>query len=276
MLAPDIGHLARSDARSHCRTTFCARTRVCMSASKPSCHKQGMSGASPRQSSALFSAQAILEGAFLPGLSVAEAALFSTTAHWLDQTISKPHPELGRSGDVCPWTRRTHQLGRLFLTSIASCDPVHVDGRMSSLLTEFGALANLGGALDTFRAIVVVFPALAPAASAEFMITTHRRLKPAFLKNRMMLGEFYPGCPKPGLHNPSFRPLHAPLPLLVIRAMVEPDLRFLTDQDAFLDFYLDAFGERGFDNVRQLLRDSSELLDPEHVGRLRRRVSLVY
>lgn len=147
---------------------------------------------------------------------------------------------------------------------------------MLHLLAEFRALANLGGALDTFRAIVVVFPSLAPSTSAEFMVKTHRRLKPAFLKNRMMLGEFYPGCPKPGLHNPSFRPLDAPHPLLVIRAMVEPDLWFLTDQDAFIDSYLDAFGERGFDNLRQLLRDSSDRLDPEHVRRLRRRVSLVY
>jgi hypothetical protein len=141
------------------------------------------------------------------------------------------------------------------------------------LLAKFQSLKS-PDALDTFRAIVVVFPALLPAAGAQFVVETHRRLKPMFLQHRMMLGEFYPGCPKPGLHNPDFRPLQAPHPLLVIRAMVEADLWFLTDKDEFVEAYLDAFGERGRNNLRQLLREPGQALDAECLRRLRRHVDL--
>ncbi|MEO0867043.1 MAG: DUF6875 domain-containing protein, partial [Cyanobacteria bacterium J06642_11] len=55
-----------------------------------------------------------------------------------------------------------------------------------------------------------------------------RRLKPFFVEKRLMLGEFYPGNQSPGLHNPDFRPLQSPVPMLVIRSMTEPDLPFLS------------------------------------------------
>ena len=252
-----------------------------MSASKPPCHSRGTVGslqpmaAAHQPAPALYSAQAILAGEVFPELSDVESEIFSHTAQWLEQSISRPNPELGRLGDVCPWTRRTLQLGRLFVASIASCEPAHVDASLLQLLDTFQSLGGLDGAQDTFRAIVALFPRLEPGAGAAFTVAVHARLKPTFLKHRMMLGEFYPGCPKPGLRNPNFRPLTAPYPLLVMRAMVEPDLWFLTDQDAFVDAYLNAFGERGVDNLRQLLRESAATMDPERVRCLRRRVSLV-
>jgi hypothetical protein len=44
----------------------------------------------------------------------------------------------------------------------------------------------------------------------------------------MMIGEFWPGHTMPGLHNHSFRPLAAPVPMLAIRHMVVSDLLFLS------------------------------------------------
>jgi hypothetical protein len=52
-------------------------------------------------------------------------------------------------------------------------------------------------------------------------------LKPGFADAGLMLGEFHPRHDRPGLHNPTFRPLVAPLHLLVVRELVRADLRFL-------------------------------------------------
>ena len=46
-----------------------------------------------------------------------------------------------------------------------------------------------------------------------------------------MLGEFHNRTETPGLHNPQFRPLRSPIPLLAIRFMVESDLPFLKNTD---------------------------------------------
>lgn len=222
----------------------------------------------------LYSVTDVLRGERFDALSGEENALFAATAHWLDTAISRPNAAVGRAGDVCPWTRRTLQLNRLFLAAIRDTAASSLDAAMVSLLCRFQGLAT-ADARDTFRAIVAVFPGVSGAAGAQLVVETHRRLKPMFLGNRMMLGEFYPNCPKPGLRNPSFRPLEAPHPLLVIRAMVEADLLFLTDQDEFVAAYLAAFGERGRANVLQLLQSSSQLLDADCERRLRQQVGLV-
>ena len=57
-----------------------------------------------------------------------------------------------------------------------------------------------------------------------------------------MIGEFHSAPPaKAGLHNPDFRPLYSPIPLLAIRNMVATDYPFLkSDQDMFRA-YLERF-----------------------------------
>jgi hypothetical protein len=53
------------------------------------------------------------------------------------------------------------------------------------------------------------------------------RLKPLFVNDGLMLGEFHELNESPGLHNPDFRPLRSPIPLLAIRRMVYSDIVFL-------------------------------------------------
>jgi hypothetical protein len=53
--------------------------------------------------------------------------------------------------------------------------------------------------------------------------------KPIFVPRNLMVGQFYPSCPQIGLHNVTFRPLQAPIPMIAVRHMVPSDLPFLTD-----------------------------------------------
>jgi len=75
---------------------------------------------------------------------------------------------------------------------------------------------------------VLIFPEVTPEQAAEVIDGPQRKMKPTFVKEGLMLGEFHPISLSPGLRNPAFRPLRSPIPLLVIRHMVESDIDFLS------------------------------------------------
>jgi hypothetical protein len=185
-------------------------------------------------------------------------------AHWLDEHVSRENPRVGRTGDVCPWTRRASELGELSLTLCAVREPRALDATLLQLKDELtdGDAGMYAGSV--FRSVVAVFPWRDREIEGQ-IVEAHHRLKPAFLAQRLMLGEFYPSCQKPGLRNPSYRPLQSPWPLLVIRPMVEADLEFLLDRDEFVAAYLRAHGRRGAARLAQILDERSATLGMDRV-----------
>src|ERR1044071_726637 len=55
----------------------------------------------------LYRADALLAGELSDDLDAEEERALTEIANWLDGFVSRAHPGLGRSGEVCPWTRRT-------------------------------------------------------------------------------------------------------------------------------------------------------------------------
>jgi hypothetical protein len=219
-----------------------------------------------------YDVRAILSGTAFAGEGAAADAAnaLRLVAEWLDTYISRPHEGLGRSGEVCPWTRRTIDLGKLELVPISSTDASEVDVILDSLLDRFVSAESPKGADVGFRSTVGVFHRLDAETAAEFIVDAHRRSKPAFLHHGLMLGEFYPTCAKPGLRNPTFRPLRSPVPLLVIRQMVEPDIEFLLDKDEFIESYLRTHRSRGFERLLRILEQRPSSLPPERAAELER------
>ena len=56
-----------------------------------------------------------------------------------------------------------------------------------------------------------------------------------------MLGDFHPFSQSPGIHNPDFRPLKSPIPMLVIRHMVISDWLFLLEKNEWLQAWFARF-----------------------------------
>ena len=222
-----------------------------------------------RQVLAFYDVRAILSGKAVAMSSDAAVALRSV-AEWLDGYISRPHHGLGRSGEVCPWTRRTIDLGRLELVPISSTDGAEVDAILETLKDRFVSAESPKTTDVGFRSIVAVFHRLDPAAAAEFIVAAHARSKPAFLDRGLMLGEFYPTCDKPGLRNPTFRPLRSPVPLLVVRQMVEPDIEFLLDKDEFVESYLRIHRGRGLERLLRITEQRPSSLSNERIAELER------
>lgn len=213
----------------------------------------------------LVDARTVLASATLDEIPSDARASLRDVAHWMENFLNRPHPMLGRSGEVCPWTKRTLDLGKLLLAPIASDEPVEVDEVMDWLRGEFLRTQPTKGPDAAFRSIVAVFHRLDPAEAAAFMVATHQRLKPAFLDGGLMLGEFYPTCDKPGLRNQSFRPLRAPVPLLVIRQMVEPDVEFLLERDEFVEAYLRSLRGRGRERLLRVLEQRPASVEAKRI-----------
>jgi hypothetical protein len=68
-----------------------------------------------------------------------------------------------------------------------------------------------------------------------------------------MIGQFHPVCDAPGLWNPDFKALRAPVPLLAIRKLVVFDLPFLVEHKAHAESYIRRFAPEIPPRVRKQL-----------------------
>ncbi|MGW1073417.1 DUF6875 domain-containing protein [Streptomyces sp. NPDC002537] len=149
-------------------------------------------------------------------------------ADWVSGHVARPHPDLGRRGAVCPFVPLSRRLGliRFALATPPVTDEAGLEAAALALKAHWLTMEPRGGPHAIDKTIVLVLPGL----PENVVVRVHDRLKPEFVGDGMMLGEFFPGHPGPGLHNPAFRPLHSDTPLLVARSMVANDLPFLTER----------------------------------------------
>jgi len=206
--------------------------------------------------------------AVVDGLSHDGAELLQTIANWSRDYLTNPHPALGRSGDVCPWVQASIQTGRFYLSMIArpQDDIAAAERAMLSLRDRFLAMEPTCGRAAQLKTIVVVFSELPEPLMHDLVVDLHTRLKPTFVDHALMLGEFFPTCDKPGLHNPGFRPLRSPAPLVVIRSMVPNDIAFLYDRKLFVQMYLRNFRAAGIDGICTYLERNRQKLTADQIS----------
>ena len=177
----------------------------------------------------------------------------SKVVKWLREFLAQPHPDLGRSGAVCPFVPIALEMDSIWIAEIATEDP-SADS-IASIITEFREIFlktdPTHGPEALSKAFLVAFPTLTSFGSkgAALVDEVQYRLKRSFVEKGIMLGEFHATNNSPGLRNPDFRPLRSPIPLLAVRHMVESDLPFMTranysanEQAAFLRAYLFRLG----------------------------------
>lgn len=185
-------------------------------------------------------------------------------ATWAVEFLSAPHEHLGRRGPVCPYTKPSMD-NNSFLLAWAGGE--HDDRSLELALDQyrrwFLELSGQPGQARThLLTILVVLPGFDRTDSGP-LDTLQRRLKDAFLREGLMVGQFHPRCEQSGLWNEDFRPLKAPIPLLAIRWMVASDLPFLLDSASHLLAYLDRFAPGIPAHVRRLLVTKITMADHE-------------
>lgn len=162
---------------------------------------------------------------------------------WTEEFLVSSHPELGRTGPVCPYTAPSLRKDLYYLgVPVDDGGGLDMPSVISRLRAWHGRLsADLSQEDDELLALLVVLPHLDHEDSTE-LDELQRKAKDEFVADGLMIGQFHPGCPEPGLWNRTFRPLRSPIPLLAVRRLLAFDLPFL-DREAHLDQYLRRFAE---------------------------------
>lgn len=186
-----------------------------------------------------------------------------TISDWSRNYLTQPHPELGREGPVCPYAEGSRRKGAFFLAVRrgTDLDPEEIRRTVLAYRDWFLEIEPREGADTYFKTILILFPDLDQDEVERLIDGTQEALKPQFVAEGLMLGEFHAGPPdKAGLWNEDFRPLKSPVPMLVIRNMVSTDFGFLKHDRQMLGAYLELYG----DHIPEQFRPEVERAVAQH------------
>lgn len=169
---------------------------------------------------------------------------------WARSYLVSPHPDLGRSGPVCPYTRPSLNRGQFHLASSTTTD---VQEAVDSLRAWYTTRTATAPSPDRdLLTVLLVLPHVDPV-DPKPLDDLQRVAKDDFVDNGLMIGQFHPTCETPGLWNPDFPALRAPVPLLAIRKLVVFDLPFLMERRNHLESFLRRFAPEIPQRIRSQL-----------------------
>ncbi|VVS96177.1 DUF6875 domain-containing protein [Erythrobacter sp. EC-HK427] len=179
-------------------------------------------------------------------------------AGYAETFLTAPHPKLGRKGAVCPYVRGS--LDRCYLKlggcNVMSTEPTVVVRNMARVIDIFQGMlpdASDEPGESMYRTILVVFTELSAKEGSELVEAVQKLLKPGFIDQGLMIGEFYPSCPAKGLHSDEFRPLQTPVPCLAVREITLFDAPFMLEDDLYVAGYLRRFGQAGAERLAKAI-----------------------
>jgi hypothetical protein len=163
-------------------------------------------------------------------------------ATWAVEFLNAPNPQLGRRGPVCPYTKPSMDSDCFLLAwAGGELDAQSIESTVDRYRRwHLELLSQLEESRRHLLTILVVLPGIDRTDPAP-LDAIQARLKDAFVREGLMVGQFHPLCAQGGLHNKEFRPLRAPIPLLAIRRMVASDLPFLLNSRRHFSAYLNRF-----------------------------------
>lgn len=171
---------------------------------------------------------------------------------WLDDYLVKAHPELGRGGAVCPYTLIARKCGALRFHE-SSLGPAEDTQALELLRQAIEDLERIpaGRGDEQFQVIIIAFPNCESLEGLAMLQRILRQSRFVAMMRFRMLGFMHAGAEAEGLWNPDFRPLKAPLPLLVVRRLVETDAPFISRQHIQWVPYLLRYGWNGAKRLQQ-------------------------
>ncbi|MGW7530268.1 DUF6875 domain-containing protein [Streptomyces sp. NPDC054783] len=145
---------------------------------------------------------------------------------WVEEFVTQPHPDLGRSGAVCPRLAPAIRANTVWLVALTVHATTPADaaeaGRL--LLDLFEEVA--AGPHWSTAALLGFFPGLPGEQAAGFIDGGHGLMRPEAVERGLMLGEFHAHSTVGGVHNRAFPVMQCPEPMFAVRAMTPHDLLF--------------------------------------------------
>jgi len=177
---------------------------------------------------------------------------------WVKSFLARHHPDLGRPGPVCPYVPHAFKSNSIEMAVVRTknCELKQIEEMVRNYRDIFLETAIKQKEATTTKAFLLIFPDVHIEDTTQIIDSIQQKLKPLFVESGLMIGEFHKRTQSPGLHNPNFRPLRSPVPLLAIRFMGEFDLPFLQSPDdphlriRYLEAYLKYFSEQIKDETK--------------------------
>lgn len=164
---------------------------------------------------------------------------------WTRSFLSSNHPQLGRDGPVCPFTKPS--IGKdLFWLTVYRESSLSMERLRLAIMKYrdwFLELEPVDGFESQYKTILVLIPDFGELLPLTDLDAIQRSLKSEFVNEGLMIGQFYETCEEQGVWNPDFRPLRSTVPMLVIRRMVHSDFPFMKGNQEYVNSYLRIFGE---------------------------------
>lgn len=186
-------------------------------------------------------------------LCAAAGSPLATLLEWVDSYPMNSHPDLGRMGAVCPFTRlaRKEDTLRVGLTLVGARDEAAARAVLAKGFRDLEGIPARPEARN-LRVVVLGFPNCDSEPGIAMLLRIQRSLRFHALLRFRMMGFMHPGSEGEGLWNPAFRPLRAPMPVIAIRHLVEQDAPFIARQHLQWAPYLLRYGLRGAKRLRDV------------------------
>ncbi|WP_405804698.1 DUF6875 domain-containing protein [Streptomyces sp. NBC_01187] len=164
---------------------------------------------------------------------------------WFEDFLCRPHGEIGRGGQVCPFVGPAIGAGTLRVEQWETAPEPGADELTALVhrMVDTFEHTEWAGRNRTLHALVIVLDGLDAAALPQ-MDEAHRRAKPELVHRYLMLGQFHPACDERAARNPSLRVSRAPVPLFALRNMAFHDVLFLDENPEWFGAYDARFGRR--------------------------------
>jgi hypothetical protein len=176
--------------------------------------------------SAWVEPDSLTSAAWAPAL-LGRYPMYAEGLAWVEQFVTRPHPELGRPGAVCPRLGPALRAGTVSLVAIATTGASTQDAVQAGRLLKrlFAALAP--GPHWQSTALLAFFPSVPAERAADFIDGGHDLLKAEFVEHGLMLGEFHPASTVTSVHSQSLAVMRCPVQMFAVRAISPHDLLFL-------------------------------------------------
>ncbi len=196
---------------------------------------------------------------------------------WVESFVAKPHPIVGRNGPVCPFVPHALRLNSMHLGVlwVKNLELPQIAQTVLSYRDFFLELEPTKGEAAIKKTIILIVPDIDIENAPNIIDVVQKKVKPFFVESGLMIGEFHMRTESPGLHNPNFRPLRSPVPMFVLRSMVEADIAFLQDENLHLRIkYLEAYVQhmegRYSKYFEQSIKDKTKLIKARELVSLAR------
>jgi hypothetical protein len=183
------------------------------------------------------------------GSALLAAACLQSGWSWIADFLACPHPQIGRTGAICPFVEPAIRNETLLLRAQSVGPEAGVQELVALIddMTRTFAETEWREPNSALHALVTVVIGL-PGDRLHLLDDAHAAAKPGLVSRGLMLGQFHPRCGEMAARNPDFAVARSPVPMLALRHMAFHDVLFLHQEREWFASYRRAYGknhERG-------------------------------